>query len=266
MQTANPLGVLILGRREDPLPQRTYVRLDLPPANPWPPVETLVFGSVRRSVQHPPQFPAHPHLPFTTHLAHVSPISRPGSRPVSKWLSLRRLPGGAARAPRVSQCLSASWHSLLEPSCSRHAHQRPLRARPPARPARDGVPVFRTLQTRPGRAPPIPRGQWCPRTEPFSVRCHLPDLPRPALATPDICHPRGSTLTRGRRRFTHVRPSRSSPCPRAIGRLTARFGFSRGLRTPSLPTTHATVGTGPWTLARTTCSTTKDATSKPCSN
>lgn len=85
----------------------------------------------------------------------------------------------------VSQCLSTSWRSLLEPSCSRHAHQRSLRTRPPGQPARDGVPVFHTLQIRPGRVPPIPRGRWCPRTESLTTL-----VPRAGPSPAGPCHPR----------------------------------------------------------------------------
>ena len=145
----------------------------------------------------------------------------------------------------VSQRLSASWHSLLEPSCSRRAPQRPLRARPPVHDRRTtGFPCSTRFRYDLAGCRLSPEGGGVRAPSPFPLSCHLPDLPRPALATPDACQHRGSTLTRGPRRFTRVHPSRPSPRPHAVGRLTARFGFSRGLRTPSLPTTHATVGTG----------------------
>lgn len=111
-----------------------------------------------------------------------------------------------------------------------------------------------------------PEGGGVLAPSPLPLSRHLPDLPRLALATPDICQLRGSTLTRSQRRFTRVHPSRPSPCPLVGGRLTTSFGFPRGLRTPSSPTKHATAGTGLWTLARTTCSSRGGATSNPCNH
>jgi len=54
--------------------------------------------------------------------------------------------------------------------------------------ARDGVPMFRTVQKRPGRVPPRPRERWCPHARRTHYERHLPEPPRLVLATPDACH------------------------------------------------------------------------------
>lgn len=118
------------------------------------------------------------------------------------WLTSARFPVQAdARYPggyRSGGCLEGQPRAGAFPSAFRRPGVRflshpvpatpisvPLRARPPALPARDGVSVFHTLQTRPGRVPSIPRGRWCPRIE------SLTSLMPPAGPSPaGPCHPR----------------------------------------------------------------------------
>ena len=68
-------------------------------------------------------------------------------------------------------------------------------------------------KTRPGRAPPLPRGQWCAPDRRLSSGRHPPLLRgqslRPRLNIPSA----GVTFTRRHQGFTHVRPS-----PRTAGR------------------------------------------------
>ena len=134
----------------------------------------------------------------------------------------------------------ASW-----PSCSRREiglpHGQPTG---PAGPDPVGVSTFRTLEQRPGWAPSIPRGRWCP-----PARGSFPAGTRrfPA-ASP--CIPlehsawRGPNVTRPHQGFTRVHPS---GLPLACGPRTERgpLGVFSELRTPPLPAAHVRAGTGP---------------------
>ena len=132
----------------------------------------------------------------------------------------------------------------------------------------NGVVVLRMSKTRPGRAPPLPRGRWCAPGRRLSSGRHLP------LSSGQSLRPRwnipsaGVTFTRRHQGFTHVRPSprdrlaaapepgsvtasrRSSPRPPPPDGTGGRFGFYPGLRTPRLPATHAGAETGHRALAR----------------
>ncbi len=99
---------------------------------------------------------------------------------------------------------------LLRPSCSRQgmgpssrsAYQRLLDP--------DGVPVFRTRERRPGRAPPLPRngGVHTAARGSTAATCRFPAAsPPPQHHIPSP----GPSVTRHHQGFTHVRPSGSFP-------------------------------------------------------
>ena len=88
----------------------------------------------------------------------------------------------------------------LQPS-SRSAYRRHQPPDP------NGVVVLRMSKTRPGRAPPLPRGRWCAPDRRLSSGRH------PPLSSGQSLRPRwnipsaGVTFTRRHQGFTHVRPS-----------------------------------------------------------
>ena len=167
-----------LRRREDALRQTPYVVLDLLPIDGQP-VGDLVLRSVRRGDGR------------RGGLRRVCRLRCRGVQLVlwfrcRRALSLHRLtwprqhPLGSGHRPypagytgptaewpatnlALSRCLSATGIRFLAilfpprvrpPSQSAH--------RPAALPDLDGVPTFHTSEKRPGWAPPIPRGRWCP--------------------------------------------------------------------------------------------------------
>ncbi len=122
-------------------------------------------------------------------------------------------------------------------------------------------------KTRPGRAPPLPRGRWCAPDRRLSSGRHLPLFRGQSLRPRWNIPSAGVTFTRRHQGFTLVRPSPhtagrrigsgSSSCfppvfssPTVPGWNGNRFGFDPGLRTSQLPTTHAEAETGHRALAR----------------
>jgi hypothetical protein len=128
--------------------------------------------------------------------------------PVSGQLS-RAAAGERDHAARVSRRLSARRHLLPGPSCSRRGIQRPSRSacRPLTRPDPDGVPTFRWHETRPGRAPSMPRGRRCPRGRASAPSRRLPLHSGQPLHPGNATHQPELTLTRRHQGFTHVHPS-----------------------------------------------------------
>ena len=112
----------------------------------------------------------------------------------------------------------------------------------------DGVSTFPMRETRPGWAPPVPRGQRCSRDRQKNPRSPLAVLPRPGPIPRFPSHHPRLTITRHQRGFNFVHPS-DLPLACAPGWIGARFGFFPELRTPQLLATHVKAGTGPRTLA-----------------
>ena len=122
-------------------------------------------------------------------------------------------------------------------------------------------------KTRPGRAPPLPRGRWCAPGRRLSSARHPPLFHGQSLRPRWNIPPAGLTFTRRQQGFTHVRPSPPGSWPLPQGREAhhfppvfsspaapgwdrGRFGFFPGLRTPQLPAAHARAETGQRALAR----------------
>jgi len=85
-------------------------------------------------------------------------------------------------------------------------------------------------KTRPGRAPPLPRGRWCAPDRRLSSGRHLPlssgQSLRPRLNIPSA----GVTFTRRHQGFTHVRPS-----PHTAGRRVGSGSSSASRRSSPRP-------------------------------
>jgi len=85
-------------------------------------------------------------------------------------------------------------------------------------------------KTRPGRAPPLPRGRWCAPDRRLSSGRHLPlsngQSLRPRWNIPSA----GVTFTRRHRGFTHVRPS-----PHTAGRRVGSGSSSASRRSSPRP-------------------------------
>jgi hypothetical protein len=85
-------------------------------------------------------------------------------------------------------------------------------------------------KTRPGRAPPLPRGRWCAPDRRLSSGRHLPlsggQSLRPRLNVPSA----GVTFTRRHQGFTHVRPS-----PHTAGRHMGPGSSSASRRSSPRP-------------------------------
>ena len=98
---------------------------------------------------------------------------------------------------------------LRHPVLARELGLRCLRltGRALAPPDPDGVPTFRMHEQRPGRAPPLPRGQRCSRGRRRSARPPPAGPPRLGPAPRSCSHRPGLWVTRHQRGFTHVRPS-----------------------------------------------------------
>ena len=131
----------------------------------------------------------------------------------------------------------------------------------------NGVVVLHMSKTRPGRAPPLPRGRWCAPGRRLSSGRHLPLRCGQSLRPAGTSHRRGSPsrgVIKGSLTFAHhpktagCRPGagkrhRFPPVfssPAAPGWNESRFGFYPGLRTPRLPATHAEAETGHRALTR----------------
>jgi hypothetical protein len=109
----------------------------------------------------------------------------------------------------------------------------------------DGVSTFHTHETRPGRAPSVPRERRCPRDRSGVLGRRLPILNGPPLVIlarppdPGSCRHEASTMVHSRS------PFRPSPRLWPPSRSRAPLGFPPGLRTQPLLATHARVGIGP---------------------
>jgi hypothetical protein len=94
----------------------------------------------------------------------------------------------------------------------------------------NGVVVLHMSKTRPGRAPPLPRGRWCAPDRRLSSGRHLPlssgQSLRPRLNIPSA----GVTFTRRHQGFTHVRPS-----PHTAGRRVGSGSSSASHRSSPRP-------------------------------
>ena len=188
--------ILLLRRLEDPLPQPPYVLLVHGPHDGVP-VEGLVLRSVHRlGVQLALRFRWFQHVLLQRLTHHTSarfrgrapgPVSGqlygcpPAGDTGDRWL---RFPV-SFRLPAF-----ASWVS-----CSRHGIPPPLAVGlPPRLRGRDGpdrVSTFRTLEIRPGRVPPVPREQRCPRDRRTVLGRRLPILSGSLLIIPASATRRG---------------------------------------------------------------------------
>ena len=193
------------------------------------------------------------------HLAHVSTLSGPGTRPVSGQLSetrrWRRRPCWSRFPVAFRPPAFASWAILFPPGSSAF-----LTVGPPDHAGPDPTGFPRSTCARPGRggcplypgAAVFSRPVRCLRSPPAASQ-------RPALHPGP--HPiSGAHLDEASSRFTHVHPS---GLPLTCGPRMERgpLGFFPELRTPPLPATHVRAGTGHRTLTRATSS-----TSPPTSN
>ena len=134
---------------------------------------------------------------------------RAGNTPISSQLC-QPLGGGAEQ--RVGSCCLGRRHSLLGSSLSHWGiplpHGRPTSApmTPILDPAR--VSTFHTHETRPGWAPSLSRGRWCPpgragMTQPAPAASQRP-APTTSLPRPTAKHPQSPDIIQG---FTVVHPS-----------------------------------------------------------
>ena len=92
-------------------------------------------------------------------------------------------------------------------------------------------------KTRPGRAPPLPRGRWCAPGRRLSSGRHLPLSGGPSLPPRWNIPSAGVTFTRRHQGFTHVRPS-----PHTAGRRAGPGSSSASRR--SSPRPRSPDGTG----------------------
>jgi hypothetical protein len=216
--------VLLPRRLEDPLPQPPYVLLAgtpvqqrptpaRPQVRPPSPAPNLPLGSSGHNL-----------LAFNGSPAHVSALSRPGTRP-----GIRPVIRGGRRRNRP--CCRAfplpfgGRHSLLGHPVP-PGDSVPLTIGLPRRTGADpdGVSVFRTHETQLGWAPSIPGGSGVHATVPRSAvaACRFPAASpgHPGLAT----RPGELGLTGHHRGFTGIRPS-SLPLACGPGTEPAPLGF-----------------------------------------
>jgi hypothetical protein len=107
----------------------------------------------------------------------------------------------------------------------------------------DGFSAFHMRESRPGWAPPRPRGQRCSHGRRRISDRRLPFLHGQALDPGLASHLPRLWVTRHQRGFTRfTRPV--FPSPAHPGWNKACFGFFPELRTPQLPATHVRAGTG----------------------
>ena len=167
--------VLLPRRREDPAPQPGYVLLVGAPDHAIP-VENILRSVHRDGVQLVPRFASRSASVFTSSPAHVSSLSGPTVRPASG-----RFPATAAWSGSLLSRVPLPFghrHLLL-------GHPVPPRDSAPLTiglpgllgPDPDGVSTFRACETRPGWAPPTPRGQRCSRDRRWVSGRRLPPLP-----------------------------------------------------------------------------------------
>ena len=233
-------------RLEDPLPQPPYVLLAGTPVNGVP------LQHVLRSVHRHRRLTC-PSVPAVTELlvfngspAHVSALSRPGTRPgirpvirghpAEEPVMLPRFPA-AFRPPAF-----ASWASCPARGF-RPSYDRPTA--PPSARTRTGFPCSARVRPGWGGCPLYPGGGGVHATVPRSAvaACRFP------AASP--CHPGLATrpgeleLTGHQQGFTGVRPS-SLPLTCGPGTEPAPLGFPLKLRTPAGRTRKRTsrAGTG----------------------
>lgn len=141
--------------------------------------------------------------------AHVSALSGPtarvGIRPVpprpTAWSSGLRAAGPVAFRPPASAFWASCPAEGFRPSCDRPT--RPWRAWTPT-----GFPRSARSETRPGWAPPTPRGQRCSRGRRVALDRRLPPLPAARPYHPGLPSRRPELwITRHPQGFTCVRPS-----------------------------------------------------------
>ena len=90
----------------------------------------------------------------------------------------------------------------------------------------NGVVVLHMSKTRPGRAPPLPRGQWCAPGQRLSSGRHLPLFRGQSLRPRWNIPPAGVTFTRRQQGFTCVRPSpQDGRMPPPAGKLPLPAGL-----------------------------------------
>ena len=183
--------------------------------------------------------------PSKTHPVHVSTLSGPGTlsriRPVIQGGRRRTRPYCPGFPSPFGTPAFASWTILFPPGSSAS-----LAVGLPAaltRPDPDGVPTFRWHETRPGRAPSMPRGRRCPRGRASAPSRRLPLHSGQPLHPGNATHQPRLTLTRRHQGFTHVHPS---GLPLTCGPRMERepLGLNPELRTPPLPATHVRAETG----------------------
>jgi hypothetical protein len=128
----------------------------------------------------------------------------------------------ASRSP-VSCCHFGDRHSLLGSSFARWGVQLSLRSacRRASPPDPNGIVVLHMSKTRPGRAPPLPRGRWCAPGQRLSSARHPPLFRGQSLRPRWNIPPAGVTFTRRQQGFTHVRPSPPGGWPPPQGREAA---------------------------------------------
>jgi hypothetical protein len=107
----------------------------------------------------------------------------------------------------------------------------------------DGVSMFRTRETRPGRAPSVSRGRRCSHDRPEIHGRRLPLPNGQPLSPRSYCPPRGAGVTGHHQGFTGIHPS-SLPLTCGPGTEPAPLGFPLKLRTPASRTRRRTSGRG----------------------
>ena len=121
----------------------------------------------------------------------------------------------------------------LQPS-SRSAYRRRHRAPDP-----NGVVVLRMSKTRPGRAPPLPRGRWCAPDRRLSSGRHLPLFQRPVPTAP-LEHPIGGG---------HLHEASSGVHSRSPITPTAAGCRPRGREAPRFPPVFSSPAAPGWNRA-----------------
>ena len=188
------------------------------------------------------------------HLATSAPF-RAGHQPVSGRLCGTG-GGGAAitsRVPVAFRPTGIRFLAILSRRGDRPSSRSAHRAAPPARTPSGFPRSTRDRHDRVGRPLYPGDGGVLPVGGSLSDR-------HPPLHNGQSLHPAGNfrlqgpNVTRHHRGFTRVRPS-GLPLACDLRADRSSSGFSPGLRTPSLPTTHAKVGTDHQTLVRATPST-----------
>src|SRR4051794_3286944 len=232
-------------RREDPLPQPSYVVLRRPPVNGVP-HQDIVRRSVHREVsnlpsdtdgidQHPlHSSPAHVSAPFEARaLRPRYPASYPAT---AAWRSSHQRCGFLSAF--------AHRHSLL-------GHPVPARRIPPfltvglpgrrSGPDSVGVPAFRTCEKRPGWVPSLLRdGGVVPAiVTSMTGACRFST----ASPLPPLKHPIGGGWDHEAYEDSLAFTRPVFPLPTIPGWNGNGFGFFPGLRTPRSPMTHARAGT-----------------------